>query len=108
MRVRAYVAIMAGAAVLSMLLSFVLLRDAEVDGVLAQLRADAVSPLVWAHAATIAVLYAAVRSSGAPVSVLHATDTALLGLLISWMGHLDAWFGAYFVIWFAVMAGVNN
>jgi len=105
--VRTYVGIVVTAFALSLLWTFVVFKNPNVTARLAQLKKDAKTPLVWAHAASIALLYTTIRTTNAPPRIRHATDTALIALLVAFLGHLDAWYSTFFVVWAAVMLGVD-
>ena len=108
MKVSRYVGMIVVAFALSLVWTFVVFPNPNVTARLKQLKKDAQTPLVWMHVASVAGLYATVRLTNAPPRVRHATDTALLALLIAFLGHLDAWYSSFFVVWVAVMAGVDQ
>ena len=108
MKVQVYIGMIVAAFALSLVWTFVVFPNKNVKARLAQLKEDAKTPLVWAHVASVAVLYGTIRASNAPPRVRHATDTALLALLIAFLGHLDAWYSTFFVVWAAVMIGVDQ
>ena len=107
MHTSGYVALMGGAVVVSGVTTNLLMRDDRVDAKYAQLRRDMRTPRVWVHIGLVVLLVLVVRLTHAPPRVLAATNTAVFALVVAYLGHIDAWFSAFFLAFFGVLWGLD-